>query len=263
MLAAEANPEPKRRLTRVQQAVVDYCEQEYLAFGVLPDTASIYAFLAAYRTELRNEADFPDSPAALKVALRQDSGENDYTVVVALKKRGIEAAILVPGAGLTPEQLAAANVMLDFSDKRATKTKLNELGVSTHQWHAWKRNPNFAAYLRQRAESTLGNNIDAAHTALMSNIEQGDLNSIKLYLEMTGRWSSKTMGEVNIEFLMIRILEVLQIHIKDPKTLTAIASDLGDLTSAGKPTSLNPVPTEAPVAIGQTSTPEPVDWLNL
>lgn len=240
-----------RRLTNVERVIVDYCEQEFLANGVLPDSTAIWDYLNAHHAKLAREADWPQSPVAIVTSLAQESDTDDYSVTVALKNRGIDPNDQIPGRGLTSIQLAAINVLMDFADKRSTKAKLNELGVSTAQYSAWLRNPQFQAYSRNRAESLLGDHSHAAHIALMQNIERGDLNSIKLYYEMIGRWSTKAAGEVNIEFLMIRILETLQRHLAtDPDKLMAIAADLGELTGAGQPKSLNPVTVaiEPPVA---------------
>jgi hypothetical protein len=239
-----------RRLTNVERVIVDYCEQEFLANGVLPDSKAIYAFLTDHHAKLRREPDWPESPVAIAVSLAQEGSDEDYSVSIALKNRGIDPNDQIPGRGLSSQQLAAINVLMDFADKRSTKAKLNELGISTTQYSAWCRNPQFQAYSRQRAENLLGDHSQTAHIALMQNIERGDLNSIKLYYEMIGRWSSKSAGEVNIEFLMIRILETLQRHVHDPNTLMLIAADLGELTGAGQPKSLNPVTVaiEPPVA---------------
>ena len=239
-----------RRLTKVESAIVDFCEQEFLANGVLPDSAVIFKYLTDHKDSLRREPDWPQSPVAIAVSLAQSEDE-DYNVTVALRNRGIDPNDQIPGRGLTSLQLAAINVLMDFSDKRSTKAKLNELGVSTAQYSAWLRNPQFQAYSRTRAEGLLGDHSHSAHIALMQNIERGDLNSIKLYYEMIGRWSSKSAGEVNIEFLMIRILETLQRHLaSSPDLLMLIAADLGELTGAGQAKSLNPVTVaiEPPVA---------------
>lgn len=241
---------PKRRLTPVESAIVHYCEQYFMEHGILPDSDEIFEYLRANHKTLTKYDDWPLSASAIRITLMQGEDNEDYSVQVALKNRGIDPKLLNPGAGLTPIQLAVVNSLMDFSDKRATKAKLNELGVSTSQYSAWLRNPQFSAYCRSRAESVLGDNAHAAHIALMQNVERGDLNSIKLYYEMIGRWSTKSMGEVNIEFLMIRILETLQRHVHDPDILMNIAADLGDLTGAGQPKSLNPVTVaiEPPVA---------------
>jgi len=238
-----------RRLTPVERVIVDFCEQEYLANGVLPGSEVIFRYLTDHHAKLVREPDWPNSPVAIAVSLSQDTPDDDYSVTIALKNRGIDPNDQIPGRGLTPIQLSAINVIMDFSDKRATKAKLNELGVSTAQYNAWLKNPQFQSYVRHRAESLLGDHTHSAHIALMQNVERGDLNSIKLYYEMIGRWSGKSAGEVNIEFLMIKILETLQRHVHDADTLMAIAADLGELTGAGQSRSMPvTVAIEPPVA---------------
>ena len=69
-----------------------------------------------------------------------------------------------------------------------------------------------------------------AHLALMDSVASGDVAAIKLYYEMTGRWSSKTVGDMNIEFVLMRILEILQQHIRDPELLERIGNDFLKIT---------------------------------
>ena len=140
---------------------------------------------------------------------------------------------------VTPQQLAVANVMLDFSDRRSTKAKLETLGVSSQQYAGWLRSKNFQGYMRSRAEAMLGDSTHVAHTSLLKNVEGGDMKAISLFYEMTGRWSSKPASEVNVEYLLIKVLETIQKHIADPDVLRAIATDLGQIA--------NPSPIGTPV----------------
>jgi hypothetical protein len=65
------------------------------------------------------------------------------------------------------------------------------------------------------------------------------MKAISLFYEMTGRWSSKPASEVNVEYLLIKVLETIQKHIADPDVLRAIATDLGQIA--------NPSPIGTPV----------------
>ena len=162
----------------------------------------------------------------------------DKKVLAALDSRGIIYADITL---LLPEQLAVANVILDFSDRRSQKVKLNDLGISTTKYSAWLRQPKFQRYLRYRAESLLGNTQHEAHTALLKNVQNGDLNSIKLYYEVTGRWSSKPAAELNLEFILLKVVESVQKYVTDPAAITAIARELGELLPNPSTPELPPV----------------------
>lgn len=167
----------------------------------------------------------------------------------ALERRGI---ILADLSMLRPEQLAAANAILDFSDHRSQKTKLNELGISTTQYAAWLKQPNFQRYVKQRAEALLGDVQHEAHASLLKNVQRGDLNSIKLYYELTGRWSSKTVGDLNVEFLIIKVIESIQKHVREPEVISAIAEDLNGILN-GVPNSGVAIAQAPPVVVSRVA----------
>jgi len=199
------------------------------------------------------------TPQNLRDGLNWDTSKvskhlKDPAVVKALENRGI---ILADITLLLPEQLAVANSILDFSDSRSQKKKLEELGVTTQRYQGWLKQERFQRYLKQRAEALLGETQHEAHTSLLRNVQRGDLNSIKLYYEMTGRWSSKTVGDLNVEFILIKVVEAVQKYVKDPVAIQQIAQELSGLVT-GPNTSPQPVNTSvdnpmitAPVADNQ------------
>lgn len=146
--------------------------------------------------------------------------------------RGIDLTEARNTEALTAEQLVLANTLLDLSDKRSERNKLKDLRIPTAKYTAWKKDPAFQSYMRQRAEATLGEALPDVHMALVDVAKRGDISGIKLYYEMTGRWSSKTVGELNIEFLLMKIIEVIQRHVTDPEKLMAIAEDMAVLAPA-------------------------------
>lgn len=165
---------------------------------------------------------------------------SDPDITGALERRGIDLGDHLHH--LSPEQLVACQLALSTTDTRSLRKKLDEAGIKASQWDAWKKLPKVQKYLRIRAEEGLGTAIATAEVALAKNAESGDLNSIKYLMEMTGRWSSKTVGELNVNFLLMKILEILQTHITDPVMLQSISEDL--LSLAGGPVA--PVAIEAP-----------------
>ncbi len=190
--------------------IVNFVEQTYLLNRHVP-SAEVVAEQLGY------------SPAMVKGFMAGDQFRK------ACEARGIRIGGIAGSSGkgvLTEQQLACANTILDFADNRSTKKKLADLGVSSQTYQGWLRDPGYQAYVTQRAENLFPDITSEAHLALVDNVRRGDIASIKLYYEMTGRWSSKTVGELNVEFLLMKILEVLQKHVTDPAMLQAIGDDL-------------------------------------
>lgn len=160
------------------------------------------------------------------------------SVLLSLKERGIvlKGSEGKPSDGLfTAEQIAYVRAILDPTETRPRKKILADLGLKQQTVQAWSRDPAFQSYLRDAAEKALPDAIPEAHVALTKNVMRGDVKSIQLLYEMTGRWSSKTVGELNVEFLMIKIIEVLSLHLSDsPEKLELIARDLDALSGTSE-----------------------------
>lgn len=173
--------------------------------------------------------------------------ESDDVLNHMSEVRGIDLRETRNTEALTAEQLVVANTLLNLSDKRSERNKLKDLKVSPAKYEAWKKDPAFQQYMRHRAEAALGEAIPDIHMALIDVAKRGDISGIKLAYEMTGRWSSKTVGDLNVEFLLMKVIEVIQRHITDPEKLISIADDLALLTGAvpGQPQVMQPVTQQA------------------
>lgn len=132
-----------------------------------------------------------------------------------------------PAMGIVSvKQMAVLNCMLDRNDTRSDKKKLADMQVATQTWQYWQRDPVFANYYHKRAEALFGDMLNEAPRALQDNINRGDLASIKLVYEMTGRYSDKVQSELPIDFILLKVLEVLQKFITDPLKLEEAAGEL-------------------------------------
>lgn len=130
---------------------------------------------------------------------------------------------------LSPEQLALANSLLNLSDRRSAKKKMDDLKVSPAVFANWQKDPTFNEYLRERSESVLGNGVSTAHLALVDSAASGDIQAIKLLYEITGRHSPGSQQIVNVKSMLIRVIEAVQKHVNDPQVLQAIAGELQGL----------------------------------
>lgn len=133
--------------------------------------------------------------------------------------------------GLTNEQVAAIITVLNLEDRRPRATKFKEMGISVAQWNGWMKEPEFVAYLHDLSSKNFANALDKAHEGLIKTVERGDVNGIKFFMELTGRWAPTgtggTTGQTaeNVKILLQRLIEVIQIHVKDPQVLRAIGED--------------------------------------
>lgn len=206
--------------TQQEYEVLNFIEQTYLLNRAVPSIEVISERTGVAENRVRKFWEREDFKAALEA-------------------RGIDLRVQ-PNDILTAEQLMCANALLDFSDTRSHKKKLSDLKISSQTYQGWLRDPAFQAYMTARAENMLGDVLPEAHMALVDNVRRGDLGSIKLMYEMTGRWSSKTVGDLNVEFLLMKILEAVQKHVTDPTILQNIAEELGTLGAVQQPKAIQP-----------------------
>lgn len=168
-------------------------------------------------------------------------------VVGACKSRGIPTTA---AAGLSPEQVTAINTVINPMDQRSRRKKLQDMNISAAQWAGWMRMPQFASYIKTRSESLLTDAIPEAHMALVDNVMRGEFTSIKFLYEMTGHYDGNKQP-IDLPALVQRIIEVIQVHVKDPETLLAISHDLLGLaqpTTVNTRPELEPIKAPAPVA---------------
>lgn len=132
---------------------------------------------------------------------------------------------------LNERQMAAVAVMTNFVDKRSDEKKLRDIGITTREWATWMLDDNFQKYLSQRSERMLQGAQHEAHLGLIKGMRNGNVASVKLYNEMTGRYNPEADNQVNVKLLLHSFIEVLQRHIKDPIQLHGIAGELMQIAS--------------------------------
>lgn len=130
---------------------------------------------------------------------------------------------------LKPEQVAAVNAALDYSDKRPLHVKLKALGVTMAQWNNWKKNPHFNAYHNERAEGLIDSSIPETHAALLSQVSRGNMRAIEFNYQLTGRFDPRKESEINVQATMVRLVEAIQRHVKDPEVIKAIAAEFQEI----------------------------------
>lgn len=141
----------------------------------------------------------------------------------ALRYRGIEWE---GSYGLSLEQNAVLTLLSDPTDRRSTGVKLKEMGVPMARFKAWMRTPLFSDTLRQLSENNLKDAVPVMLDRLVGNIESGDLQSIKLGLEMSGRYNPAQQQVQDARIVVMRVVESVIRHVKDPEIRQAILSDV-------------------------------------
>ena len=187
-------------------AIISIIETNHIMFGRIPNSRAVATQLGLQESHV---SQLLSTPEAQKM----------------LTARGISPE---SQSFLLPEQIAAANVMLDYADSRSQAQKLRALGVTSAKWTGWLADPIFSRYYKSRAESLLDQaGVGEAHTALLKQVTKGNVQAIKLAYEVTGRHRDST--SLNVEFFLQRVIEIIQLHEKDPLVLSKIAEDFKHL----------------------------------
>jgi hypothetical protein len=149
----------------------------------------------------------------------------------SLEARGIDWNP-VKSDTLTAEQMATIQVLLDISDKRTITDKLKSLGVSQSKYYGWKKNQLFMEAYREASEALYGEALPEVHRSLIQEAVNGSFVHQKLMLAISGRWDEKKQAEqMNVKFVLMKVLEIIQTHVSDPETLQAIAGEFESILS--------------------------------
>jgi hypothetical protein len=165
---------------------------------------------------------------------------NRSHVKAALIARGIPEEKLITDTerwrqtALSAEQIFVADVMLDLTDTRSYKKKLQDLRISTGRWDAWLREPAFAEYLNKNSNQLLQNSQHEVALALMDKIRMGDLKAIQFHMEYTGRFvprAAQTVGNENADLFNARqlingLVDIIIDEVDDHDTAARIADRL-------------------------------------
>lgn len=210
-----------------------------------PDQWDIICFVEQY---WRENSSFP-SEGEIGAELGFSSvkvRDNLYTDIVKkhLDVRGIDWEKDKPTEGeanqkragkarrLSDIQLAVANTLLNPVDRRPTNVKLESLGVTSATYAGWKKSKTFMAYMEEQSEMLYNEFTPDVNSKLTSLAAAGDMKAMKLFMEVSGRWRG-TQGEdpSNVKLMVVKLIEVIQRHVKDPATLQAIAADIQMITT--------------------------------
>jgi len=192
------------KLTLQERNIVSYCEQRWFLDGVLPTPETLCeSFLL--------------TPKALNTILNKD------LVKQSLEERGIPT---ISGRGLSPQQVTAIHTMTNLADGRSYRKKLSDMGISETKWNGWRRDPEFAEYLKDITLKIFDGSLPDAHLALIENVQRGDLSSLKFFYEITGYYTGSEK-QLDIRVILNRVLDIIATHVQDQETMALISRDFG------------------------------------
>ena len=127
---------------------------------------------------------------------------------------------------LTPQMDAALMILTDIGSKKDWGGRLKDAGITQAIFTAWMKNPIFSQRFTKLSEDLTANH-GLALVQLGQRVGQGDMNAIKLQLEVSGRYSSAQQQTIDVMVMMNRVLESLSKHLAThPEILQAISQDL-------------------------------------
>lgn len=125
-----------------------------------------------------------------------------------MAERGIEVD---PNVGeLTPEQISCIRLLTNPMDKRTPKGKLQALGIPYSKYAGWLKQKPFNDAIRGIAGKGLDEAIPLAEVALASSASNGDLNSIKFLMEVTGRYNPAQREAIDAQALIAVMVDAAQ-----------------------------------------------------
>lgn len=130
---------------------------------------------------------------------------------------------------LTAQQLYLANLLMNLHDKRTVREKCEEAGVTTQKYNAWMRTNSFQGYMRRRAEALFASADSDAYVSMVNAMRSGDQRAVQLYFEMRGIYNPKVQVDVNVNMVLSKVVEIIQLRVKDPEILMQIAADFEQL----------------------------------
>lgn len=217
-----------RVLSELERNLINYCETEWFLKGALP-------------TPERLCEEFKLTPKALNKILEEEIVQKSFT------GRGMP---VIEGRDLPVEQITAINTILNMTDSRSQKKKLQDMGISAQQWNGWKQSKQFKAYYAKRVEQIFGDALPDVHMALMDRAVNGDLGALKFYYEITGHYTGDGRA-VDLKMILEQVFKIISMHVRDSSQLSAIAGDLLKLAGVDSVANVEPEPPVAGEVVSQ------------
>ena len=204
-----ALPVEKIGYNEVRRTVLTHLEVQFWMTGEFPTEQSI---IELFNTQ-------PDRVEALSVLRNPD-------LTVQLANRGLPEFTDRSAKGFSPEAVIAANMIADIYDKRSISAKLKSVNLNTKQWNGFLKSPDFRKYFQGLVEERFGKDVSTlAKVGIARGVENGDLNAIKYYHEMSGEYRPQNEEVMQLHMIIARMMEVLAKFVS-AEVLGQIANEL-------------------------------------
>jgi len=195
--------------TEVRRTVLTHLEVQFWMTGEFPSEQSVIELF--HTVEDRNSA---------LTTLRNPN------LTTQLANRGLPEFTDRSAKGFNPEAVIAANMIADIYDKRSIGAKLKSVNLNTKQWNGHLKNPDFRKYFQGLVEERFGKDVSTlAKVGIARGVENGDLNAIKYYHEMSGEYRPQNEEVMQLHMIIARMMEVLAKFVS-AEVLGQIANEL-------------------------------------
>lgn len=201
-------------LTDVEMTALNFIEQFVLMYDRFPPVERIQQYAPGF------------SPARSYTKTRfLNALHNRGLPAPPVEKKFSERLEGIPHEGFSPLQVACVVALTDFFDLRTDAAKLKQYGCTTAQFNGWMRDKDFKYFFNLMSKKHFEESDHIARKGLIKGMEKGDLPAIKYYNELTG----EAPENKNIQVLLSRLVEAIQLHVKDPATLYKIEQSFAQI----------------------------------
>jgi hypothetical protein len=127
--------------------------------------------------------------------------------------------------GIDPLFALAVGLITDVIDKRSKAQKLKAAGISSARFNYLLGKEDHRAYFDKKMKALHSQMAGITSLSLIRNSENGDLQSIKYYNELTGVYRGTDETVMNLMVILGRMMEVLAKHV-EPQVLALVADEL-------------------------------------
>lgn len=195
-------------------------------------TAARTAFYAAQSQHRRPSVEEVDALTRGVSSQRVAKILSSDKFVKEMRKQGID---WIDQKGLTPQQHYALLLITDPSTRKPLDVRLRAAGITMTQYRNWLKNPLFNGMVMQFAEQTIPEHMAQAHNSLLALVDKQNLDAVKFYYAMTGRYNPQSQVERDINSVLVQVVDIIQRAGLDQDKLELIAGELRSLMSGPVP----------------------------